>query len=507
MRAALDLQLTRAGNLKSTFRKVGFLAMNSLLARDPVRELAPRPHSVNVTLVAVLTCMAAAVLARPCAAAEQKSVAAPASYFKAVRPIVIEHCAGCHQPSVKQGDLSLTTYEAFMVGGAKGKVIEPGKPDQSLVIGYLTGAQKPQMPFGLTPLTAEQIDLFRRWIRDGALDDTPAEAKSNFTPGKPAVYHAAPVITALAYSPDDSLLAVSGYREILLHKADGSGMVARLPGISDKITSLAFSPDGSVLAAVGGTPATFGEVELWDVAQRKLRRSIQLTSDTLFGASFSPDGSKLAFGGTDNEIHVIEVATGKELLGVKQHDGWVFATVFSQDGSQIVSVGRDGAAKLTNVAGGVFIENINQLAGELVTIAREPKHDNVLVGGDEGVPRLYLMHRPRALVIGDTSTLIREFEKQDGPVVSVAFSPDSEWIAVGGSTPEVRVYKTATGERVASLKGHQGGIYTLVFAPDGKHLAAAGFDGTVRIYDVKSGELAKAFVPVPLEKETTISMK
>jgi mono/diheme cytochrome c family protein len=458
-------------------------------------------------LAVVLTCVAASLLADPCAAADQKLDSTPVSYFKDIQPIVREHCAGCHQPSVKQGDLSLTNYEMLMAGGAKGKVVQSGKPDQSLVIGYLTGAEKPQMPFGQTPLTAEQIDLFRRWIRDGAKDDTPAEAKSNFEPGKPVVYQAPPVITALAYSPDGSLLAVSGYREVLLHKADGTGLIARLPGISDKITSLAFSPDGAVLAAVGGTPATFGEVELWDVAQRKLRLSIKLTSDTLFGASFSPDGSKLAFGGTDNEIHVIEVATGKELLGVKQHDGWVFGTVFSQNGTQIVSVGRDGAAKLTNVAGGVFIENINQLKDELVAIAREPKHDNVLVGGGEGVPRLYMMHRPRALVIGDTSTLIREYEKQDGAVVSVAFSPDGEWSAVGGSTDEVRVYATETGARIASLKGHQGGIYTVVFAPDGRHLAAAGFDGMVRIYDVKSGQLAKAFVPVPLEKATTLSMK
>lgn len=118
-----------------------------------------------------------------------------------------------------------------------------------------------------------------------------------------------------------------------------------------------------------------------------------------------------------------------------------------------------------------------------------------------------MMHRPRALIIGDTSTLIREFEKQDGPLVSVAFSPNGEWIAVGGSSDEVRVYKTETGERVASFKGHQGGIYTLAFAPDGRHLAASGFDGVVRIYDVKAGQLAKAFVPVPLEKETAISMK
>lgn len=394
-----------------------------------------------------------------------------------------------------------------MQGGARGKVVVPGQPEHSLVIGYLTGSEKPQMPFGQPPLAAEQIEAFRQWIREGAEDDTPAEAKSNLEPGKPVVYHAAPVVRALAYSPDDSLLAVSGYREILLHKADGSGLIARLPGISDTITSLAFSPDGSLLAAVGGTPATFGEVELWDVAQRTLRRSIKLTSDTLFGVSFSPDGSKIACGGTDNAIHIIDVAAGKELLGVKQHDGWVFGTVFSQNGSQIVSVSRDGAAKLTNVAGGVFIENINQLKGELVAIAREPRQDVVLVGGEEGVPRLYLIHRPRALIIGDTSTLIREYEKQDGALVAVAFSPDAEWIAVGGSANVVQVYKTETGERVAMFKGHQGGIYTLAFAPDNKHLAASGFDGVVRIYDVKAGQLAKAFVPVPIEKETAISMK
>jgi hypothetical protein len=481
--------------------------MNFSLPGDFARGFAPRRHRLTGALVAVLMGIAPAITAIPAGAAGPHPDTSPVSYFKDLSPIVRERCAGCHQPSVKQGDLSLMNYESLMAGGAKGKVVVPGQPDHSLMIGYLTGDQKPQMPFGQTPLTPEQIDLFRRWIRDGAKDDTPAEARSNLEPGKPVVYHAAPVITALAYSPDGALLAISGYREILLHKADGSGLVARLPGISDNITSLAFSPDGSVLAAVGGTPATFGEVQLWDVAQRKLRQSIKLTSDTLFGASFSPDGAKLAFGGTDNAIHVIEVTTGKELLGVKQHDGWVFGTAFSQDGSQIVSVSRDGAAKLTNVAGGVFIENINQLKGELVAIAREPKQDVVLVGGEDGVPRLYLMHRPKALIIGDTSTLIREFEKQDGALVSVAFSPNGEWIAVGGSTNEVRVYKTASGERVASFAGHQGGVYTLAFGSDGTHLAVAGFDGMVRIYDVKTGQLAKAFVPVPLEKETTISMK
>jgi mono/diheme cytochrome c family protein len=106
-------------------------------------------------LVAVLMGIAAAIVAIPAVATGPHPDTSPVSYFKDLSPIVRENCAGCHQPSVKQGDLSLTTYEAFMAGGAKGKVVAPGQADHSLVIGYLTGEQKPQMPFGQPPLTAK----------------------------------------------------------------------------------------------------------------------------------------------------------------------------------------------------------------------------------------------------------------------------------------------------------------------------------------------------------------
>jgi len=58
-----------------------------------------------------------------------------------------------------------------------------------------------------------------RWIAAGAKDDTPAEARETAPLDKPPVYHLPPVITGLAYSPDGKILAVSGYREVLLHDA------------------------------------------------------------------------------------------------------------------------------------------------------------------------------------------------------------------------------------------------------------------------------------------------
>lgn len=444
-------------------------------------------------------CVALALSARAQDTASKKPATEPVSYFKQIQPILQRQCQGCHQPAGKQGQLLLTSYEGFKAGGRNGPSFLPGQPEVSLVVAHLKGEKQPRMPFGSDPLAPEQIDLFARWIAEGGKDDTPGEARETVVAGRAADYHVAPVITALAYSPDGSTLAVSGYREILLHQADGSRLIDRLLGISDRIQSLVFSPDGTTLAAAGGSAARFGEVQLWDVATRKLKRSVTSTNDTLFGASFSPDGKRLAFGGTDKTIRLVSTESGQELLKMTHHDHWVLGTTFSLDGKRLVSVGRDRAAKLTELSSGAFIENLNLLRGELTCLARYPRRDAVLIGGEDRVPYLYSMQRPRQMRIADDSTLIRAFEKQPDTILAAAFSPDGRRVAVGGAAGDVRVYDTETGTRLAVLAGHEGGIYTIVFHPGGERLATGGFDGRVRIYDAESGKLVKEFVPVPLE--------
>ena len=102
--------------------------------------------------------------------------AAPISYYKQIRPIFQANCQGCHQPNSKSGDLDLTSYGAFQQGGKRGPAYKAGAPAESLVVRYLTGESKPQMPLGQPALKNEEIDLFRAWIKEGAKDDTPAGA-------------------------------------------------------------------------------------------------------------------------------------------------------------------------------------------------------------------------------------------------------------------------------------------------------------------------------------------
>jgi WD40 repeat protein/mono/diheme cytochrome c family protein len=419
--------------------------------------------------------------------------AAEPSYFRDIRPVLQRQCQGCHQPNLKSSNLDLTTYEGLQTGGKHG-------PAPGVIVKYLTGEMKPQMPLGGTPLAPEQIDLVRNWVAAGAKDDTPAEARETITAGGPTVYSQPPVLTALAFSPDGKLLAVSGNREILLHTLDGSAPPQRLTGLSERILSLAFSKDGTLLVAGGGTPARFGEIQFWDLPAAKLRRSVMLTGDTVFGVSLSPDGTRVAAGCTDNTVRILDAVTGKEVTKMGAHENWVLATVFGVDGKRIVSAGRDRSAKLTDAASGAFQENVNLLRGELAAVARHPSKDVVVIGGDDRTPYVYLMDRPKNMKIADDTTLVRKLERQNGAIAALAWSADGRRIAVAGAAPEVNVYDADTGARLAACMGHTAGIYTVAFSPDSGTLATGGFDGTVRLYDAATGALKKAFVPVQLEK-------
>jgi cytochrome c/WD40 domain-containing protein len=472
-------------------------------------QTVARVYDVLMRWVSFATCVVA-LLAVPRLGAQDRS------YLQSVRPILDKNCTSCHQPALKQSELDLTTYGGLQAGGKRGPAFVAGSPDQSLVIQFITGALKPSMPLGQPPLAAADVAALRGWIEAGAKDDSPLEIAST----EPPVYQQPPVITALRFSPDGETLAVSGNREILLHRADGGGLIKRLPGKADRILSLAFTADGALMIAGGGTPARFGQIQFWEPREGKLLRVVEATTDTVFGASLSPDGSKVAVGCADNTVRAFETASGKELYKISAHENWVLGTAFGIDSKRLISVGRDRAAKLIDASAGQFLENVNEMHGELAAVARHPKADEIVIGGEDRIPYIYRMDRPRNMKVGENATLVRQLPDQEGAIFALDWSSDGRLVAVAGAGSSVNIYDADTGRPLASCKGHAAGIYAVAFSPDSAHLATGGFDGEVRLYKtpasanatagladagvVRASEagqdcsLEKSFVPVPL---------
>jgi mono/diheme cytochrome c family protein len=100
-----------------------------------------------------------------CSLATAGATAATTSFSTQILPILQKHCAGCHNQTNPQSNLSLTGYEAIKKGGSSGPGIET-------IPKYISGTS-PRMPKGGPPLDPSEIDLISSWIAAGAPDDTP----------------------------------------------------------------------------------------------------------------------------------------------------------------------------------------------------------------------------------------------------------------------------------------------------------------------------------------------
>jgi WD40 repeat protein len=490
--------------------------------------------------------LALALLASAGGAQEKKEARGDGkvSFDRQIRPIFQAHCVGCHQPAKAKGNYVMTVREKLLAAADEGKPnVVPGDPAKSFLVAQivLKPDGKADMPKGRPPLAAAEIELVRKWIAEGAVDDTPSNAVAKFDMHRPPVYTRQPVVSSLDFSPDGSLLAVAGFHEVLLFKADGSERVARLVGLSERIQAVSFSPDGKQLAAAGGLPGRSGEIQVWDLEKKTLALSIPVTHDTVNGVSWSPDGKLLAVGCADFTVRAFDAKSGDPVVYNLSHSDWSLDTVFSADGSHVVSVGRDGAVKLIEVATQRFVDNVTSitpgaLKGGIAAVTRHPKRDEIVIGGDDGRPRVYRIHRLVERKIGDDSNLVRELPAIAGRLWGLAVSPDGKRIAAGSGVDgkgEVATYSyefdTALPENIKAImrkevSGRNGDerkvlsdyhhkdvkqlgkaavpqaiVYAVAFRPDGAVFAAAGSDGVVRLFETETCKPAGQFAVASVE--------
>src|SRR4051794_14544350 len=125
------------------------------------------PFARRLSVVCCLISSVAFAADKPAASAEK------VSYFKQIRPIFQANCQGCHQPAKSRGDYVMTAFKSLLDGGASGdKAIVPGKPTDSRLLKDITPVKgKARMPEGKKPLHESEIELVKKWIAEGAVDD------------------------------------------------------------------------------------------------------------------------------------------------------------------------------------------------------------------------------------------------------------------------------------------------------------------------------------------------
>ncbi|KAK3823326.1 MAG: hypothetical protein J3Q66DRAFT_437708 [Benniella sp.] len=77
--------------------------------------------------------------------------------------------------------------------------------------------------------------------------------------------------------------------------------------------------------------------------------------------------------------------------------------------------------------------------------------------------------------------------KEDSQVMTCAYSPDGEALALGLDSGEIKVYSTSSWEHIQMLTGHCGYVWRVVYSWRGGQMASCGKDGLARLWDAQSG--------------------
>jgi WD40 repeat protein len=288
----------------------------------------------------------------------------------------------------------------------------------------------------------------------------------------------------MALAPHGRTLAFGGWDWDMIRLWDRtSGHEAgSIPGSH---SSFAFSPDGKTLAGIGN------EVNLWDVASRRLVRRLQSDPkredgypyDSYSHVAFSPDGKLLAGAGgiqrtrrgvnvTDDAIvQLWDAATGKKLRRLSMKDGDEFCTVdavaFSPDGKRLIASGR---ANVTS-AGVVLQFYCSKVrAWEVATGKPLPHLSAGMIDIDQGPAASLFPHQ------------------RPGISPSIIFSPDGKMLAMNRWQETIPVWEAATGQQRLLLEGHTQSTVCVAFSPDGRTLASSSWDNTIRLWDLETGK-------------------
>ena len=92
----------------------------------------------------------------------------PPDFERDVAPLIASRCVRCHNEATAKGGLSLASAAELREGGDSGPAVEPGHPDESLLLEQV-GGEKPAMPRGGEPLSASEVGLLRDWIAQWGL--------------------------------------------------------------------------------------------------------------------------------------------------------------------------------------------------------------------------------------------------------------------------------------------------------------------------------------------------
>lgn len=291
----------------------------------------------------------------------------------------------------------------------------------------------------------------------------------------------------LAFSADGKMLA-SGSQDqsVKLWDVATNKVIATLPGHPGSVWAVAISPDGKMLAAgsghlnAQGTRYLDGEIQLWDIAQRRTTATLGGHKESINSLAFTLDG-KLILSAAGDAVKLWDVAGDRATFRRNVSDSGASCAIFTSDGKSIYWGGDDAEIHCQEVSSGRLAGSLTGHRPFIRSLSFSPDGKTLVSCSDDCI-KLWEVRTgtERATLSGHKSV-----------VFAAAIGQDGKMMVSGSNDGVIKLWDLSSSKDTTLLDDLNIAVYTLKFSPDGKTLAGARSDGSVLFWDVATPKNGK----------------
>ncbi len=236
---------------------------------------------------------------------------------------------------------------------------------------------------------------------------------------------------------------------------------------------LKFSPNGKYFAIM----EEFGKLLIFDYegTQPAVISQINTKSGASLCLAFSPDNSKVITTGFDDSIRVFSLSTQQQVLAFGRHTD-IYCIDMSKDGKYISTGSANGTIKVWDALNGQLLKSFTAHAGNVKSVRFTPYGNYLLSSAADGTVKIW-----NAADWSFAQTLTGHI----GPVNGIDISADGKVIATIADDSSLIIRSWGTWQVLEKLTiPATGALKTVAFSPDTKKIAVGGITGYVALWNI-----------------------
>ena len=209
--------------------------------------------------------------------------------------------------------------------------------------------------------------------------------------------------------------------------------LTRLKGHRWQVSCLSFNQDGSLLASGGWDK----EVHLWDLSNLEVVHTLKGVHKVPVTSVcwHRPNGLLVCTGSADHNVALWNANTGEHLSILRDHVGWVLGCCFSTTGSFLATASWDKTVRIWDPGSEMLINTLNGHAAGVWSVDFHPRSSLLCSASEDGTVKVWdarSNRNVRTLSGGHTDA-----------VYCAKWSPDGALIASGSADTKVSEYSGA----------------------------------------------------------------